>query len=152
VSLATLSRPSIGLIFGYLFVLAGYGLSDLPDAHWTEYLHLPLLLRRMGICLLTLSLSAALLQVFSRGTAPKLGRATFLAYLIHMPLIGILWVVWGQFVGTEMDASYLAFYLFTPFLALLAGYALDSLLDAAPPTMQLALRGKVRTRGRPGPR
>jgi hypothetical protein len=151
VSLATLSRPSIGLLFGGLFVLAGYGLSQMPDLNWLETPHFPLLFRRMGICLLTLSLTAALIQIRNRSASARLGRATFLAYLLHVPLIGILWVLWEHFVGTEMEPSYLAFYLITPFVALSVGYLLDSLLDSAPPTMQLALRGKVRIQRRPRP-
>lgn len=145
VSLAALSRPAIALVVGYLFTLAGYGLAEVAAAQGTAYPYLSLLLRRIGICLLVLSLSSILINALDGNARPRLGRATFLAYLLHMPLIGILWVLWQRFVGSEMDASYLAFYLFTPFLALLAGYLLDSLLDAAPPTLQLALRGTVRT-------
>lgn len=150
VTLSDLSRPSVGLVFGYLFVLAGGGLVRL-QADWLTDLHLPLLLRRLGICLLTLSLTSALIAVLRVDTRPRLGRATFLAFLMHVPLIGILWVPWRHFVGSEFEPSYLAFYLVTPFLALAAGYALDHLLDAAPPTIQLAIRGKVRVRRRPQP-
>lgn len=145
VSLATLSRPSIGLVFGYLFVLAGAGLGTL-ETGWVTGVYLPLLLRRLGICLLTLSLTSALVWALRRDTRPILGRAAFLAFLMHVPLIGILWVPWQYFVGSERETSYLAFYLAAPFVALAAGYLLDHLLDAAPPTMQLALRGKVRPR------
>lgn len=147
VAMADLSRPSVGLVFGYLFVLAGAGLGNL-DVGWITDFHLPLLLRRLGICLLTLSLTSALIWVLQRETRPRLGRAAFLAFLMHVPLIGILWVPWQRFIGSESETSYLAFYLATPFLALAAGYALDHLLDAFPPTMQLALRGKVRVRAR----
>lgn len=150
VSLADLSRPSVGLVFGYLFVLAGFGLGKL-QADWMTDLHLSLLLRRLGICLLTLSLTAALISALAIDTRPRLGRATFLAFLMHVPLIGILWVPWQHFVGSEFEPSYLAFYLVTPFIALVCGYVLDHLLDAAPPTMQLALRGKVRVRARARP-
>mgnify|MGYP005845192791 CR=1 FL=1 len=150
VSLAALSRPVIGIVGGNLLILAGYGLAEGMPAQGTLYPYLSLLLRRVGVCLLILSLSATLMNARGGNARPRLGRATFLAFLLHMPLIGILWVLWQRFVGNEMDPSYLAFYLFTPFLALLAGYLLDSLLDAAPPTMQLALRGKVRvSRRRP---
>ncbi len=151
VSLTTLSRPVIALVAGSLFILAGYGFAEGAAAHAAVYPYLSLLLRRVGTCLLVLSVSATLIDAFDGSAHPRLGRATFLAYLMHMPLIGILWVVWQHFVGTEMDASYLAFYLLAPVLALIAGYLLDSLLDAAPPTMQLALRGKVRTLRRPSP-
>ena len=144
-SMSDLSRPSVGLVFGYLFVLAGGGLASLHAA-WATELHLPILLRRLGICLLTLSLTSALVWVLRRESRPRLGRATFLAFLMHVPLIGILWVPWQRFVGSEFALSYLVFYLGTPFVALAAGYVLDHLLDASPPTMQLALRGKVRVR------
>lgn len=151
VSLAALSRPSVGLAFGYLFVLAGWGLAAVEDGGRLEALQLPLLLRRLGIGLLALSLTSALTWALAREGRPSLGRATFLAYLLHMPLIGILWVVWLRQVGNETEPSYLVFYLVTPFAALLVGYALDTLLDAAPPTIQLALRGKVRARRRRSP-
>ena len=142
-SLVTLSRPSIGLAFGYLFVLAGWGLADLPDG-WLTTLQVPLLLRRLGICLLTLSLISAVVWLFPRNTAPRIGRATFLAYLLHLPLIGVLWVIWLRLVGNETQPSYLIFYLTMPFVSLFAGRLLNRLLDAATPTIQIALRGKVR--------
>lgn len=151
VSLAALSRPATALVMGSLFTLVGYALAEGAAGQGMAYAYLSLLLRRMGICLLVLSLSSTLLDAVEGSARPRLGRATFLAYLMHMPLIGILWVVWQHFVGTEMDASYLAFYLFTPLAALLAGYLLDFLLDGTPPTMQLALRGKVRTGRRRSP-
>lgn len=150
VSLSTLSRPSVGLVFGYLFVLAGAGLGNLQTG-WVTGVYLPLLLRRLGICFLSLSLTSALVWALRRDARPILGRATFLAFLMHVPLIGILWVPWQRFVGTEREPSYVAFYLTAPFVALAAGYLLDHLLDAAPPTMQLALRGKVRPRRQPVP-
>jgi hypothetical protein len=144
VSLETLSRPAIALVAGNLLVLASFGLAELAAAHETICAYLSDLFRRIGICLLALSLTSALLSGVWQNAPPRLGRSTFIAYLMHMPLIGILWVLWQRFVGTEMDMSYLAFYLFTPFVALIAGYLLDYLLDAAPPTLQIALRGKVR--------
>lgn len=147
VTLTDLSRPSFGLVFGYLCVLAGFGLSRL-QSDWTTDLHLSLLLRRIGICLLTLSLTSALISALRGVSRPRLGRATFLAFLMHVPLIGILWVPWQRFVGSEFEQSYLVFYLLTPFVALVCGYALDGALDAVPPTIQLALRGKVRVRRR----
>lgn len=150
ITFSTLSRPSVGLLFGYLCVLLGYDLSDL-SAGWIWSFELPLLLRRIGICLLTLSLIKPLLGILPEAGTPRLGRATFLAYLMHVPLIGILWTLWQRYVGSEMEPSYLAFYLVTPFLALFAGYAADTLLDAAPPTMQLAARGKVRPGRRHSP-
>lgn len=150
VTLATLSRPSVGLVFGYLFVLAGTPLGTL-QAGWVTGAYLPLLLRRLGISLLSLSLTSALVWALRRDTRPILGRATFLAFLMHVPLIGILWVPWQHFVGSERELSYLGFYLAAPFVALACGYALDHLLDAAPPTMQLAIRGKVRPRRQPVP-
>ena len=143
ISLATLSRPSVGLAFGYLFILAGWGLADLPEG-WLTTFQAPLLLRRLGICLLTLSLISAVLWLLPRTTAPRIGRATFLAYLLHLPLIGVLWVIWLRLVGNEMRPSYLIFYLTMPFVSLFAGRLLNRLLDAATPTIQIALRGKVR--------
>ena len=150
-SFATLSRPTVGLTFGYLAVLAGWGLADAEPDGWIGALQLPLLLRRLGICLLTLSLTSALTWALARDGRPALGRATFLAYLLHVPFIGILWALWLRHVGNESAESYLVFYLVTPFLALGAGYLLDTLLDGAPPTIQLALRGKVRPRRRGRP-
>lgn len=145
ISLSSLSRPSVGLVWGYLLVLAAVALFDIRQ-DWINDIHLPLLLRRLGICLLTLSLASALVWLLQRDTRPTLGRATFLAFLLHMPMIGILWVPWRRYVGGEMEPSYLVFYLAMPLAALAAGYLLDHLLDAAPPTVQIALRGKVRPR------
>lgn len=138
-----LSRPMVALSLGYLMTVAGFAAIADPGIPTLQFLHLPLLLRRIGISLLVLAYSAAFLSLFPRTTLASLGRHAFLAYLIHVPLMGILWVPWMRIVGDGGERGYLIFFLFAPVVVFTVAVQCGRLLDRAPPSLQMLLRGKV---------
>ena len=142
-TIAGLSRPLVALSLGYLMTVAGFAAITDPGIPGLQFLHLPLLLRRAGIGFLLLAYSAAFLALFPRTTVAGLGRHAFLAYLMHVPVVGILWVIWLRLVGNGDERSYLVFYLGAPVAVFALASWLGRSLDHAPPTLQLLLRGKV---------
>lgn len=72
------------------------------------------------------------------------GAQMYLGYLMHIPLIGALWVVWARLIGDQFQPTYLLFYLLCPFVTAAMGMALSALLDRAPGWLQISLRGKAR--------
>jgi hypothetical protein len=73
----------------------------------------------------------------------------FESYLLHVPLISTLWIVWSFLVGQPMDDSYIIFFLGMPFVAVVGGQILGALLDRSPPQVQSMLRGKVHLQQHP---
>lgn len=142
-TIAGLSRPLVALSLGYLMTVAGFAAVTDPGIPGLEFLHLPLLLRRVGIGLLLLAYSSAFLALFPRTTLAGLGRHAFLAYLMHVPVIGILWVFWLKLVGDGDQQSYLVFYLGAPVAVFALASWLGKALDHAPAVLQFLLRGKV---------
>lgn len=104
------------------------------------------LLRRALLVVLTLVASAALAGRRAAGWLVPLERRIFETYLLHVPLIGMLWVPWTILVGGPQDASYLLFFLLAPVVAIAGGFVLGAACDRAPVPVQKLLRGKVRYR------
>lgn len=143
VTLVSLSRPRMALLIGlaltFLTVLmakggltARFGLDAPHD-----------LLRRAGIGLLMLALTRALARLPRADRVAGLGRHGFLAYLSHVTVIGIFWVVWQRLVGPPTQPSYLVFYLAMPLVCLLLAALAGRGIDKAPALLQLLVRGKV---------
>ncbi len=142
-TIAQLSRPLVALSLGYLMTVVGFAAITDPGIPELQFLHLPLLLRRAGIGFLLLAYSSAFLALFPRTTLAGLGRHAFLAYLMHVPAMGILWVAWRELVGDEDQRSYLVFYLGAPVAIFALASWLGQALDHTPAALQLLLRGKV---------
>ncbi|HVL20434.1 MAG TPA: acyltransferase family protein [Amaricoccus sp.] len=101
--------------------------------------------------LLTIGALAASLGLVATGPGRWLARREkdmFASYLLHAPLIALLWQPWRVLVGGPMAASYLVFFLAAPVAAILAGQWVDAAADRLPPALQLAVRGRAR---RPAP-
>lgn len=142
-TITRLSRPLVALSLGYLMTVAGFAAITDPGIPALQFLHLPLLLRRAGIGFLLLAYSFAFLALFPRTTLAGLGRHAYLAYLMHVPVMGILWVIWLKLVGDGDQRSYLAFYLGAPVVVFALANWLGHALDHAPDALQLLLRGRV---------
>lgn len=141
-TIAGLSRPLVALSLGYLMTVTGYAAVGDPGIPELQFLDLPLLLQRAGVGFLLLAYAAAFLALFPRTEVAALGRHAFLAYLMHVPLIGILWVIWRALIGDGDQRSYLIFYLGAPVAVFVIASGLGRSLDHAPPMLQLLLRGK----------
>ena len=102
------------------------------------------LLRRSLLVVLTLAASAALAETRAARLILPLEGRIFETYLLHVPLIGMLWLPWTALVGGPEAGSYVLFFLLAPVAALAAGIGLGQLCDRAPPALQTLLRGKVR--------
>lgn len=142
-SLAGLSRPLVALSLGYLITVAGLVAIGQEANPLLQALHLPNLLRRVGISFLVLAVAATLLARMSGLGLHRAGRHAYLAYLLHVPLLGIFWAFWRALVGGPEATSYLAFYLCAPLLAFVFAIGLGRMLDAAPGVVQIALRGRI---------
>lgn len=114
------------------------------DAGLAPVVALQDLLRRALLVVLVLGVSAALTGTRAGGRLVPLERRIFETYLLHVPLIGMLWVPWTRLVGGPQDPSYLLFFLLAPVVAIAGGFALGALCDRLPPPLQTLLRGKVR--------
>ena len=141
---AALSRPTVALPIGALLTSAGYLLAEPHSVPIVSALDIPLLFRRLGLCFLMLASSAVVLRLFPNTALIQMGRHSFLAYLMHVPLIGVLSVAWGLRIGDIEDPSYIVFYLGAPFLVMSVTAIGGRILDASPDALQTALRGKTR--------
>ncbi len=141
-SVTRLSRPHLALTLGLFLTLLTVAMArtGLTEDNHLGTLHD--LMRRAGIGLLMLALTGVLAHSRRATRLAPLGRHCFLAYLSHVPLLGIAWPAWQYFVGSQDQITYLVFYLVMPVacltLAALAGRALDH----APVPLQVLLRGK----------
>lgn len=150
-TIATLSRPALALPLGYGLSLAGFvSFIILPEqaAHLDQA---SAIMRRLGIGFLALTFSRSFLRLTPAPRLARLGRHSYLAYLIHVPFIGVLWSLWNRLIGTPDDASYLVFYLATPILAFFVARLFGRLIDGLPDTVQILARGKFRGRARTTP-
>jgi hypothetical protein len=102
------------------------------------------LLLRSILVVLALFASAALAGSRAAGWLLPPERRIFETYLLHVPLIGMLWVPWTVLVGGPGEASYLLFFLLAPVVAIAAGMSFGALCDRLPAPAQMLLRGKVR--------
>ena len=92
---------------------------------------------------LILAFAAVLLARFPGLELHRAGRHAYLAYLMHVPVLGILWVVWRSLVGGPDDRSYLLFFLAAPVVVFALAVRLGVTLDRAPRVVQIALRGRI---------
>ncbi len=143
-TITRLSLPGIALTIGFALSAVGFFSSVvvLPDSTIIE--RALDLLRRLGVGFLVLTTMASAMVVFPLGRVSRIGRHSFLAYLIHTPLIGIFWVFWRELIGGEQQVSYLFFYVATPFAVFLIARKLGHLLDHLPQQLQMLLRGRAR--------
>lgn len=160
-----LFRPSILLfaLFGAWWSARGFGLADLERGPWLLVAFLcgalhtviemmgtdvPLiaalseLAMRVALAVVMLWVTGRLARTGAAGRIARLGRFTFLAYLAHIPLNGMTWVIWQKVVGSATEPSYLLFYVFNPILALACAAAIYQLLRIMPGAVQIALAGK----------
>jgi fucose 4-O-acetylase-like acetyltransferase len=113
------------------------------------------LLRRGLLVLGVLVTSALLVSGRARDLLVPLERRIFETYLLHVPLFGVMFMVWTGLIGQPTDWSYLLFFLLAPVAAIAAGIPFGGLCDRLPGWMQIVLRGKTvaqkrRTSARPG--
>ena len=101
------------------------------------------IVRRLGVGFIILTMTNSVTELFPTERLVRLGGNSFLAYLIHVPLIGILWVAWTAFVGNETQTTYLAFYLAAPFIVFRVAESFGQILDRCPQSVQLLVRGRV---------
>jgi fucose 4-O-acetylase-like acetyltransferase len=142
-TLTGLSRPLVALSLGYLFSVAGLAALEPSGDPLLPGLDLPNLLRRAGVSFLILAVAAVLLARIPRLELYRAGRHAYLAYLMHVPVLGILWVVWRSLVGGPDDRSYLLFFLAAPVVVFALAVRLGVTLDRAPRVVQIALRGRI---------
>lgn len=141
-TLADLTRPAFAFpvagvaAFGWL-LLAQVGAVRGP-LHMGEDI-----LMRITMTALAFWLAGVIASSRHGGAVAGYGRHMYLSYLMHIPLVGVLWTVWTQTVGGPDDASYLIFYLSMPFVAVAAGTVCGRMLDQAPGWLQSLLRGKA---------
>ena len=142
-SLTGLSRPLVALSLGYLLSVAGFAALEQTDSPLLHELDLPNLLRRAGVSFLILAFAAVLLARVPRLGLHRAGRHAYLAYLMHVPVLGILWTLWRSLVGGPDDRSYLLFFLAAPVVVFALAVRLGATLDRAPRVVQMALRGRI---------
>lgn len=139
-----LSRPAVALTAGFVLVATGLLLAHGREAAGDLIVRAIDLVRRGSVGAFVLALTGAGMRLFPLGRVARLGRHSFLAYLSHASVIGLFWVLWTARVGDQNAASYLIFYLGTPFLAFALAAVAGALLDRGPRTLLLLLRGRAR--------
>lgn len=142
-TLTGLSRPLVALSLGYLLSVAGFAAVKQTGNPLWHSLDLPNLLRRAGVSFLILAFAAVLLARIPGLGLHRAGRHAYLAYLMHVPVLGIFWSVWRSVVGGPDDRSYLLFFLAAPAVVFALAIGLGVILDRAPRVVQIALRGRI---------
>lgn len=103
--------------------------------------------KRVGLTVAFLMATAYLVNSRFSASILIFEPSIFLTYLLHVPLFGIIWVVWSRLIGGAQDPSYGLFFVAAPVLAILAGSALGHLLNYAPSMVQAILRGQIKRKG-----
>lgn len=142
VSISRLSQPMIALPIGYLLTVLGIVLTQRPELFGPMTSEVPSFVRRSGIAFLMMAIAASLVALAPRLRIDRLGRHAFLAYLMHVPMISVLWFFWRHFVGGPDLPSYTVFFLFAPLVSFALSVFLGGELDHAPERLQTLLRGK----------
>ncbi|MCB2115168.1 MAG: acyltransferase [Rhodobacteraceae bacterium] len=142
VSITRLSQPMIALPIGYLLTVLGIVLSLRPELFGPMTAEVPSFVRRSGIAFLMMAIAASLVGLAPGLRIDRLGRHAFLAYLMHVPLISLLWLVWRHFIGGADLPAYTIFFLFAPAVSFALSVFFGSELDHAPERLQTLLRGK----------
>lgn len=150
-TLTGLARPMVALPVGYLLSVASVAAFSQPGNPLLDGLHLPALAMRAGVCFLLLAFTQTLLSGLRRPALHGLGRHAYLAYLMHVPFLGVLWVVWRTLVGGPSEPSYAVFFLAGPVAAFAVAVAIGHVLDRAQDVLQIALRGRIVRPERPDP-
>lgn len=150
-TIATLSRPRLALPLGYGLSLIGFASFIILPEQTAHIAQATGMMRRLGISILALALSRSFLRLTPALWLIRLGRHSYLAYLIHVPLVGVFWAIWTRLVGAPADASYLIFYLSAPPLVFFLARQFARLIDRWPATAQILLRGKVHRHPRSAP-
>lgn len=146
-SFERLSRPLWALGAGVVLLLSAVLLMHLSLEPGSPILSAIDLLRRASIGAFVLVMTRTGMRLIDLRPVARWGRHSFLAYLSHASLIGILWIGWTVWIGTERDQSYLVFYLGVPALCFAAAISIGRLLDDRPAAVQLLLRGRVHGAG-----
>ncbi|PYE85459.1 acyltransferase [Pseudoroseicyclus aestuarii] len=76
----------------------------------------------------------------------QLGEVTYLTFLSHTIVISMLWMVWKGVFGAQTTGLYIVFFLGAPLVAFSVAKLAYGAIDALPPALQTAMRGKVRRR------
>ncbi len=149
--LASLCRPRF-VLPALALALVGYALAVVAPEMGDPGEEAQNLLLRSLLVLLVLPLALWLART-SLGTALlRLERRIFETYLIHVPLISVLWVPWRYAFGPATADSYVVFFVLAPVAALAAANLFGAMADRLPRTLQIALRGKPLAAGiRPSP-
>lgn len=142
-SFERLSRPVWALGAGVALLLSAVLMSHLPLEPGSPMLGAIDLLRRASIGAFVLVMTRTGMRLMDLRPVARWGRHSFLAYLSHATLIGVLWIGWTDRIGTERDQSYLVFYLGVPALCFATAVIIGRLLDDRPAAAQLLLRGPV---------
>lgn len=150
-TLTGLARPLVALPIGYLLSVASLAAFSQPTNPLFLSLNLPALAMRAGVSFLLLAFTRAAMAGTRRLGLHHLGRHAYLAYLMHVPLFGLLWVVWRSLVGGPLEPSYVVYFLVGPAVAFAAAVPVGLALDRAPRVLQIALRGRIVRPARPQP-
>jgi fucose 4-O-acetylase-like acetyltransferase len=142
-TLTGIARPLVALPLGYLMSVASLAAYSLPASPLLHPLNLPALAMRAGVSFLVLAFTRATMAGSRRLALHRLGRHAYLAYLMHVPLFGVLWVLWRSLVGGPLEPSYAIFFLAGPVAAFAVAVPVGLALDRAPRVLQIALRGRI---------
>lgn len=138
-----LSRPLWALSAGTVLIVTAIALAHLSLEPGSPAFRAIDLLRRAAVGAFVLVLTRTGMRLFDLRRIARWGRHSFLAYLSHATLIGVLWMIWTVWIGNENDKSYLIFYLCTPALVFAGAVFFGRLLDRLPVVVQSMLRGRV---------
>ena len=149
VTITKLSQPKLSLPAGIVLALIGQLDPQMIPVDSMAALRALDLLRRLGAGFIILTMVAAAVEVLPMAQIARLGRHSYLAFLIHVPLVGVFWVVWTAIIGDENQLSYLFFFVAAPFLVFAIAAKLGRTLDHSPRLLQVLLRGKAMQGDRP---
>ncbi len=145
-----LSLPRIALPAGFLLVISAHLMTaNLTDLRFEHLVHN--LLNRAGLGFFILAAAHALMANADGRSYAFVSRHCFLAYLSHVPVIGVFWVIWQRVIGGAQDTSYVVFYLLMPPIIMALAVFCGRRLDHAPTRLQILLRGKIVAASGPDP-
>ena len=135
------AQPRTAVPLGFLFVISAHLImTNFADVHLTNLAHN--FIGRAGLGFFILTLSGAFLVGEGGRSYAYISRHCFLAYLSHVPVIGVFWVVWQRVVGGAQDPSYVIFYLMMPPIIMTLAVMCGRGLDHMPTGFQIVMRGK----------
>lgn len=143
-TLAVLCRARVLVPAGVAAVAVLLGLRVVPVDLGAPGAEATNLVRRALLVMMVLPMSLALAATRFGLALVWLEMRIFETYLLHVPLLSALWVVWVSTVGGAERNSYVIFFVLAPFAALIAAQVFGAVVDRLPAWIQLALRGKRR--------